>query len=121
MGRSLECLLFFLLAASTASAKKLIAFGDSITDNGNGTNLIVQAYYSQLLNQPVTAVRLHHLPEQISTFAIRAEFCWWLTSCKHQSPAFLHLCKRTRARPWTAQGPLGAPNVEHGTVLDGEH
>ncbi|KAK9918501.1 hypothetical protein WJX75_004512 [Coccomyxa subellipsoidea] len=55
MGRSLGCLLFFLLAASAASAKKLIAFGDSITDNGNGTNLIVQAYYSQLLNQPVTA------------------------------------------------------------------
>ncbi|EIE18330.1 hypothetical protein COCSUDRAFT_60297 [Coccomyxa subellipsoidea C-169] len=55
MARRLVVLLLLLAAASAASAKKLIAFGDSITDNGNGTNKFVQAYYSQLLNQPVTA------------------------------------------------------------------
>ena len=44
--------------ACCASAKRLIAFGDSITDNGNGTNSFVQAYFSQLLGQNVTAVSL---------------------------------------------------------------
>ncbi len=58
MARRLVFLLLLLAAASATSAKKLIAFGDSITDNGNGTNKFVQAYYSQLLNQPVTAVSL---------------------------------------------------------------
>jgi hypothetical protein len=38
------------------AAKRLVAFGDSITDNGNGTNLVVQAFYSKLLGRPVTAV-----------------------------------------------------------------
>ncbi len=42
--------------ACCASAKRLIAFGDSITDNGNGTNSFVQAYFSQLLGQNITAV-----------------------------------------------------------------
>ena len=41
--------------AACASAKRLITFGDSITDNGNGTNSYVQAYFSQLLGQNITA------------------------------------------------------------------
>ena len=45
--------------ASCASAKRLITFGDSITDNGNGTNSFVQAYFSQLLGQNITAVSQH--------------------------------------------------------------
>lgn len=47
---------------SCASAKRLLTFGDSITDNGNGTNSFVQAYFSQLLGQNVTAVSTapHH-------------------------------------------------------------
>ena len=48
--------LLFLSGALCASSKRLICFGDSITDNGNGTNFVVQAYYSKLLGQPVTAV-----------------------------------------------------------------
>lgn len=44
--------------AACASAKRLITFGDSITDNGNGTNSYVQAYFSQLLGQNITAVSL---------------------------------------------------------------
>ncbi|BDA51463.1 probable phosphatidylcholine-sterol acyltransferase at N-terminal half [Coccomyxa sp. Obi] len=55
MAWSLGAIAFLLSILATASARKLIAFGDSITDNGNGTNKIVQAYYSQILNQDVTA------------------------------------------------------------------
>ena len=65
MARRLVFLLLLVAAASAASAKKLIAFGDSITDNGNGTNKFVQAYYSQLLNQPVTAVSL--FPKEVAS------------------------------------------------------
>jgi hypothetical protein len=42
---------------SCTLASRLITFGDSITDNGNGTNAFVQAYFSHLLGQNVTAVR----------------------------------------------------------------
>ena len=54
--------LLLLSGALCASSKRLIAFGDSITDNGNGTNLVVQAFYSKLLGQPVTAVGHACLP-----------------------------------------------------------
>ena len=47
--------------SSLAAAKRLIVFGDSISDNGNGTNAMVQAYFSQLLGQNVTAVSKHTL------------------------------------------------------------
>lgn len=39
-----------------AKGKRIIAFGDSITDNGNGTNKFVQAYFSNVLGRPVTQV-----------------------------------------------------------------
>ena len=53
------CTIVLLLCysrATCASGKRLITFGDSITDNGNGTNSFVQAYFSKLLGQNVTAV-----------------------------------------------------------------
>ena len=61
MARSLGALAFLLSIVAAASARKLIAFGDSITDNGNGTSKVVQAYYSRLLNQAVTAVSIRLL------------------------------------------------------------
>ena len=56
---SLLLLLLGSAWSSSAVAKRLIVFGDSISDNGNGTNAMVQAYFSQLLGQNVTAVSLH--------------------------------------------------------------
>jgi hypothetical protein len=35
------CLLFLLAAASAISAKKLVIFGDSISDDGNGESLLL--------------------------------------------------------------------------------
>ena len=56
--KSLSTILLLLCYgwATCASGKRLITFGDSITDNGNGTNSFVQAYFSKLLGQNVTAV-----------------------------------------------------------------
>ena len=50
--------LFLLVVSGSlqACARRLVAFGDSITDNGNGTNRVVQAFYSKLLGMPVDAV-----------------------------------------------------------------
>ena len=66
--------LLFLSGALCASSKRLIAFGDSITDNGNGTNLVVQAFYSKLLGQPVTAVG-HALTSTFPTLYF-CGLCW---------------------------------------------
>ena len=55
-GSRLVLLLLGCAWTSCTSAKRLITFGDSITDNGNGTNAFVQAYFSHLLGQNVTAV-----------------------------------------------------------------
>ena len=49
-------LLLLVGGAFCTPAKRLVAFGDSITDNGNGTSKVVQAYFTQVLGQPVTAV-----------------------------------------------------------------
>ena len=35
------CLLLLLAAASAVSAKKLVIFGDSISDNGNGEEILL--------------------------------------------------------------------------------
>lgn len=49
-------LLLVVSGSLHACAKRLVAFGDSITDNGNGTSKVVQAFYSKLLGTPVDAV-----------------------------------------------------------------
>jgi hypothetical protein len=68
-------LLLALLGGLHASAKRLVTFGDSITDNGNGTSKVVQAYYTKLLGTLVDAVRC---PAQHSH---PAAWPTWCTAC----------------------------------------
>ena len=50
--RAASCMLAVLLYGSAgAHAKRLVAFGDSITDNGNGTRVYVQLWYAELLKR----------------------------------------------------------------------
>ena len=53
------CMLALLLSGSIgAHAKRLVAFGDSITDNGNGTRVYVHRWFAALLErtEPFTVV-----------------------------------------------------------------
>ena len=60
--RAATCVLALLLCGSAGvHAKRLLAFGDSITDNGNGSRVYVQHWYAELLRRPEHFTVVRHM------------------------------------------------------------
>ena len=81
--RAAALLVLLLSLGLCASAKRLVVFGDSISDNGNGTSKVVQAYFTSLLGSSVTSVGARPnspFPSMPSAFAEHACMPWALNS-----------------------------------------
>ena len=96
------CLTVLLAAASSVSAKRLVVFGDSISDNGNGKRsqiCAVRLSGKRILNiyhRSHQSLKLHAPNTELNPFASQAAHC--MVTFLTDTPAGLPACTPVQER-----------------------